>query len=153
MGAGMIALAQAGHSAGMDGTAPQASSSTMTAPPAPAAVPAAVVAPAASASGVSVEKIAAGTGVENHEIVGEASEFPAGTDKVYCLSRVVAANAPATVKHVWYKDGTKLSEVPLNIKFSPFTTYSYHFMEPGHWKVEVQDDSGAAVSSVEFTVK
>jgi hypothetical protein len=102
---------------------------------------------------VSVETLAVGTAVESHQIQGEATEFPAGTERVYCLSRVNAANAPTTVNHVWTKDGVKLDEVPLAVRFSPFTTYSYHFVSPGDWKVDVQDDAGRTVSSIQFTVK
>src|SRR5215510_14041292 len=56
------------------------------------------------ASGASAE-VKAGTGVEKHEIVGEANSFPAGTT-VWVWSRVL--NGEGNVKHVWKLDGKEV---------------------------------------------
>src|SRR5262245_48204372 len=63
------------------------------------------------ASGASAE-VRAGTGVEKHEIVGEANSFPAGTT-VWVWSRVM--NAEGNVKHVWKLDGKEVWSATLAI--------------------------------------
>ncbi|HVO33904.1 MAG TPA: DUF2914 domain-containing protein [Elusimicrobiota bacterium] len=125
--------------------------------PAAAAVPA--VAPAAStprvasAANVQVDKLIVGTAVENHEISGAATEFPASVERLYCWSKVTASNVPTTVKHVWYADGKKEAEVSLDVKYSSTRTWSSKSVWPGSWKVEAQDAAGDLLASMEFTVK
>src|SRR5215510_632608 len=60
--------------------------------------------PPKDTAGASAE-VKAGTGVEKHEIVGEASTFPAGTT-VWVWSRVL--NGEGNVKHVWKLDGKEV---------------------------------------------
>ena len=59
---------------------------------------------------------------------------------------------PATLKHVWYADGTKEAEVALDIKYPSMRIWSSKSVRPGSCKVEAVDDKGPALSSKEFTV-
>src|SRR4051812_43006482 len=59
--------------------------------------------PAATAPAGDVPaEVKAGTGVEKHEVPGEAATSPAGTT-VWVWSRVTGAEG--SVKHVWKRDG------------------------------------------------
>jgi hypothetical protein len=120
-----------------------------TAVPAPAA-PAAAVAQAPAA--VRVEKIAVGTAIDNKEISGEASQFAASVNRVYCWVKVAADQVPAALKVVWSADGKKEAEVPLDIKYTSMRTWSSKNVWPGSWKVEAVDNSGTVLSSKEFTI-
>lgn len=117
-----------------------------------ASAPAAAEA-AAPAAGVAVEKIAVGTAIENRELIGEAGEFPAGTAKVYCWTKITAGTVPAQVKHVWSVDGKTEAEVALAVNYPAARTWSSKNVWPGAWTVEVKDDAGQVVQSVAFTVK
>jgi hypothetical protein len=108
---------------------------------------------AAEEKPITVEKIVAATGVENKEAVGEAAEFELAAGKVYCWTKVTLKTPPATIKHVWYLDEKKVFEQPLELKFPSVRTWSYKTVKAGKWKVEVTDEAGAVLSSVEFTVK
>jgi hypothetical protein len=120
----------------------------MTAPVTPAPE---VVAPASS---VELVKSALGTGVdrETRSIQGEAASFDASVTNVYFLTRVKASAVPTTVNHVYSVDGKETVSVPLSVKGSPWTTWSYRTIWPGAWKVELKDEAGNVIDSKEFTV-
>jgi hypothetical protein len=101
---------------------------------------------------LSVEKIVFATGVEDREPVGEATEFDASVGRVYCWTKVQAAEVPTEIRHVWSLNGEKVSEVALQIRFPSTRTWSYKTISAGNWKVEVVDDAGTVISSAEFTV-
>ena len=101
------------------------------------------------ASGATAE-VKVGTGVEKHEIVGEATSFPAGTT-VWVWSRIL--NGEGNVKHVWKLDGKEVAAIPLNVPSKRFATFSRHTVnKAGAWSVEVMTDAGATIGKVEFTV-
>ncbi len=130
-----------------------------TAPPAapaeaaPAAKPPTAKAPAAE--GIAVAEAKVGTGVEGLELQGEAASFPASVGKVYCWTRITGG-AGQEVAHAWYKDGAKVAEVKLALRYASVRTYSYKNLgdEPkGAWKVDVLGPDGAVLGTVEFKVE
>jgi len=100
-----------------------------------------------------VEKIALGTSVESKELVGEATEFDVSVGRIYCWTKIIAQNVPATIKHVWYADGEKAAEVSLNIKYPSTRTWSSKAVWAGKWRVEVVSETGETLTSTDFTVK
>jgi hypothetical protein len=101
---------------------------------------------------IKVEKIATAASVENREPVNETTTFDANVGKVYTWTKVTAANVPAKIKHVYYKDGKMVREIELAVSSSPFRVWSWKNVTPGSWKVEVTDEAGNVLSSAEFTV-
>ena len=116
-----------------------------------AAQPAAKPAPPPAAATAAAAEVKAGTGVENKESVGTASEFTAGT-KVWIWSRVTGA-ANTTIQHVWKKDGAKVWAANLKIKGNKWTTASRRQLKAGAYTVEVVGADGTVLGSVAFTVK
>jgi hypothetical protein len=107
-------------------------------------------APAKDASGASAE-VKAGTGVEKHEIVGEAASFPAGTT-VWVWSRVT--NAEGNIKHVWKRDGKEVWSATLPVGSKLWSTQSRRTIPgAGAWQVDVQTEAGAALGTVSFTIQ
>jgi hypothetical protein len=100
-----------------------------------------------------VEKIVVATSVDNHEPVGENTAFEASVGTLSCWTKVTALTTPATIKHVWYFGDKKVFEQSLDLKFPSTRTWSSKAVKTGSWKVVVMDDSGAELSSVNFTVK
>jgi len=109
--------------------------------------------PSSAAAGLKVEKAVAATTVEDHEPVGEATEFDASVEKVYCWTKILAETTPTTIKHVWYADDQQVSEITLDIKYPSTRTWSLKTIRAGSWRVEVTDEAGKVLSVVGFTVK
>jgi hypothetical protein len=111
-----------------------------------------MAAAAPASAGIEILGASVGTGVDNRELTGEATTFDAGVTRVYCWTKAKAATVPGSLKHVWSVDGKEVSEVPLTLSVSPARTWSYKTVWPGAWKVEIKDDAGAVLKSIDFTV-
>ncbi len=107
----------------------------------------------AAGDNISVEKIVTSTGVEQREPVGENKEFEASAGKVYCWTKIIAKTPPAKVNHIWYVGGKKVFEQSLELKNPSNRTWSCKSVKVGDWKVEVADEGGTVLSTVEFKVK
>lgn len=101
---------------------------------------------------IKVEKIATAASVENREPVNETAAFDKNAGRVFTWTKVTASRVPARIKHVYYADGKKVSEVELSVNSSPYRVWSSKAVWPGNWKVEVMDEAGNVVTSAEFTV-
>ena len=101
-------------------------------------------------SGASAE-VKAGTGVEKHEIVGEATSFPAGTT-VWVWSRIT--NGEGNIKHVWKRDGKEVWTATLAVGSKLWSTMSRRTIpSAGSWEVDVQTEAGASIGSISFTIQ
>ena len=96
-------------------------------------------------------EVKAGTGVEKHEIVGEASTFPAGTT-IWVWSRIT--NGQGTIKHVWKLDGKEVWTATLPVNSARWSTMTRRTIgAKGAWEVEVQTEAGASIGTVSFKVE
>ncbi len=105
---------------------------------------------AAATAGASAE-VKAGTGVENKESVGAASEFT-GPIKIWVWSRITGA-AGTSVTHVWKLNGQKNWQAKLKVGSKKWTTSSRRQVKAGSWTVEVVAADGSVLGSTDFTVK
>ncbi|MBI5202968.1 MAG: DUF2914 domain-containing protein [Elusimicrobia bacterium] len=80
-------------------------------------------------------------------------EYAAGTDRVYFWNFANVAHPPATVKHVWWRDGKKLSEIRLELKHARNRTWTFKKVYRGAWKVETVSPEGIVLAVAEFKVK
>jgi len=102
------------------------------------------------ASSASAE-VKAGTGVEKHEIVGEAASFPAGTT-VWVWSQVT--NGEGNIKHVWKRDGKEVWSATLPVGSKRWATSSRRTIPAaGSWQVDVTTDAGQQLGTVSFTIQ
>ncbi len=93
---------------------------------------------------------------QNRELVGETTVFPAGIEKISCLTRLKGLAAPTSVTHVWYRDGKTMARVDLNVASSNWRTWSSKRLLPywkGHWEVKVLDSDGRVLGSAGFDVQ
>jgi hypothetical protein len=96
-------------------------------------------------------EIKAGTGVESHEIVGEAATFSPGTT-VWVWSRI--RNGEGNVKHVWKQDGKELWSATLPIGSKRWSTQSRRTLSrAGEYEVDITTDDGTSLGAVKFTVQ
>ncbi|HWU91562.1 MAG TPA: DUF2914 domain-containing protein [Kofleriaceae bacterium] len=101
-------------------------------------------------AGASAE-VKAGTAIEKHEIVGEASTFAAGTT-VWVWSRIT--NGQGTIKHVWKLDGKEVWTATLPVGSARWSTMTRRTIgAKGAWEVDVQTEGGASIGSVSFKVE
>jgi hypothetical protein len=108
-------------------------------------------APPPQEAGAASAEVKAGTGVEKHEIVGEASTFAPGTT-VWVWSRIT--NGQGTVKHVWKLDGKEVWTATLNVGSARWSTMTRRTIgAKGAWEVDVQTDAGTSIGSVSFKVE
>jgi hypothetical protein len=107
----------------------------------------------AADNAVTVDSLVFATAVDSRNPVGAATEFAASAGRVICWTKLSAAVPPATVTHIWYKNGQKLLEVPLTVNHASGRYWSQKNIMPGEWKVEVVDKAGNALASGTFMVK
>ena len=106
--------------------------------------------PPKDTAGASAE-VKAGTGVEKHEIVGEASAFAPGTT-VWVWSRIT--NGQGAVKHVWKQDGNVVWTATLPVSSARWSTMSRRTIgAKGSWEVDVQTDAGTSIGTVSFKIE
>ena len=89
-------------------------------------------------------------------LVETGDTFPAGTEVIWCRTRVTGADGPATVTHVWYREGKTMARVELRIASSNFRTVSSKKLLPewtGRWEVKVLDEDGTVLRAESFTVE
>lgn len=102
---------------------------------------------AASASA----EVKAGTGVENHAVVGEATSFPSGTT-VWVWSQI--AGGDGNIKHVWKRDGKEVWAATLPVGSRRWATSSRRTIPAaGSWQVDVTTEAGQQLGTVSFTIQ
>jgi hypothetical protein len=95
------------------------------------------------------------TGVENHEPVGAAKEFPSEVGHVYCFTELEHADGIKGIVDIWYHEGKEMARVKLAVNGSHWRTWSSKTIIPfwtGEWKVVVQDDQGNTLGSTTFKI-
>ena len=96
-------------------------------------------------------EVKVGTGVEKHEIVGEATSFPAGTT-VWVWSKIT--NGEGNIKHVWKRDGKEVWTATLPVGSKAWATSSRRTIPAaGSWQVDVTSEAGVNLGSVSFTIQ
>jgi hypothetical protein len=89
------------------------------------------------------------------EPVGMGTVFPASVGKLYYFTKIVHANPPTEVTHVWYYGDTEKARVTLRVNSTSWRTYSskiIQFRETGVWYVDVLGPDGNRLTSTTFEV-
>lgn len=107
------------------------------------------------ASKIKVEQFVCSENVINRTPVKISKTFSTEVDKVYCFIKVITDKTPTYMYHVWYKNGKKIAEIKLNIKYQFYRTWSYKTIFPsdvGDWKVELLDDNKNKIAETYFKI-
>jgi hypothetical protein len=94
--------------------------------------------------------------VQDREPVGVSGTFSSETTRVYAFLEALNISADADVDFVWYHAGSELTRVTLPVRQgSRWRTYASKNLYDltGTWWVEVQDETGAVIGSVQFEVE
>ncbi|MBU8870447.1 MAG: DUF2914 domain-containing protein [Gemmatimonadales bacterium] len=92
---------------------------------------------------------------ENRALTGQADEFWADVEQIYCLTRIQGLEAPTTITHAWYHEGQSKARVELNVGSPDWRTWSSKKILPGwtgKWEVKVLDATGKVLGTFGFTV-
>lgn len=104
---------------------------------------------------LTVEQTVICKNVVNRAPVDAGNSFATSIDKIFCFTKIVGANHPTEITHVWYFDGTERDRVTLAVGGSPWRTYSSKRLRPsdvGSWHVDVLDAGGNMLDRVAFNV-
>ena len=105
---------------------------------------------AVSAQALEVSEAKLGKGVQNREIVDEATTF-AVNEKAYLWLRVTGG--PGEINVTW-SIGDHSDTVPLKIGGSPWRTWANKTLwQAGDWKVTVTDSAGQVLKEISFQVQ
>ncbi len=96
--------------------------------------------------------------VHARECVGEQSVFSLNEYRnPHVWMEVYSDALPYTLTHVYYHEGQKYCEVPLEIKFPRMRTWSYITLEnttqTGLWYVEIVAEDGTVLEDITFKVR
>lgn len=111
---------------------------------------------AASVSAVEITDAVITTAVVDREPVDAVEAFPVQNGKLFCFTRVMGAEEPTVIYHLWYREGQLMSRVELPVKSSSWRTWSAkNLLEdwPGDWRVEVQDATGQLLQTLSFQLR
>ena len=94
--------------------------------------------------------------VEDRTPVGSGTVFPAGTERLFCFTRIAGAQGETEITHNWYYQGVFKASVVLPVRGSNWRTWSSKTMLPewtGEWMVEVLAADGTPLESIVFIVE
>ena len=87
--------------------------------------------------------------------VDVGTEFSASAGKLYCFTKITAAQNPTTVEHVWYFGEKERARVSLPVGAASWRTYSSKIIQPhetGSWRVNIQGPHGHLLRTLEFDI-
>ena len=94
--------------------------------------------------------------IVNRVPVGTGDIFPKEVPKLFCFTKVLGAQTPTTITHIWYQNGILQSKVKLDVKSASWRTWSSMEMSAkkvGEWMVEIVSEDGVALESIIFIVR
>jgi hypothetical protein len=103
-----------------------------------------------------VERMVTTEGIEDREPIGLDTAFPADIDRVYCFLEARNIEHDTEVTFVWYAGDMQVAEITVPLQAGPrWRTFSYKTIGgvAGEWRVELLDENGNTVNSIEFTTE
>jgi hypothetical protein len=110
---------------------------------------------AAAVGAVKIARSALCLRIEEREPVDIDTIFPSDVGQVFAYTKIEGVEQPTRITHVWYHGGKEMARVPLQVNSSGWRTWSSKKSLPtwtGSWKVEVLDENGTRVKTMEFQV-
>lgn len=111
--------------------------------------------PAQSADGLQVESAAICLNVVDREPVDSGNSFTVSVEKLFCFTKIVGAESPTEITHVWYYGDIERARISLTVGSNSWRTYSSKILqahEIGTWRVEVLGPSGDILETVTFSI-
>jgi hypothetical protein len=93
--------------------------------------------------------------VVEREAVDIGTQFPNSVSRLYCFTKVVSAETPTEIVHVWRYGDVERARVTLAVRAATWRTYSSKAIQPheiGPWRVDVLDTSGNLLETINFEI-
>ncbi len=106
---------------------------------------------------IQIAEIVSCTSVSQRQYVAAKSVFSLEQDAAPMVwMTVLSDNPPLVLTHVYYFNGRRYCEIPLEIRYPRMRTWSYVNLDPQHhtgqWRVEVMTGKGEKLAQVEFAI-
>jgi cytoskeletal protein RodZ len=106
--------------------------------------------------GIKVVKAVAGGGVQNKNPIDTGNTFQWSKGRVYIWSMINCKNPPVSIKHIYYFNEKKVSEVLLDVKSQRWRTWSYKTIPNkryiGQWRVDITS-ADKVLKTIRFEIK
>jgi Protein of unknown function (DUF2914) len=106
--------------------------------------------------GIYVLEASVATGIDDRVPIGVDERFPSDVGKVYGYSKIAGGQNGDHINHIWYYGDRIMAEVELDLKSSPFRTWSSKNILPtwtGKWRVEIIAGDGTLLKTLNFTIE
>lgn len=93
--------------------------------------------------------------VVNREPVSVGNSFEASVGKLYCFTKIVGAQEPIEISHVWYFGDTERAKISLSVRSTSWRTQSSKKIQPhevGDWHVDVVGPEGKVLQTLQFKI-
>ena len=93
--------------------------------------------------------------VVDREPVDSAESFEAAVGKLFCFTKIVGAQTPIEITHVWYFGDVERGRVTLSVEAASWRTWSSKIIqthEVGPWHVDVLGPDGTVLKTLNFTI-
>ena len=93
--------------------------------------------------------------VVDRNVVDAGTRFPASVGRLCCFTKIVGAQSPSEITHVWYFRDAERARVTLAVNGARWRTFSSKIIqshEIGAWRVDVLGPDGALLTSVHFEI-
>lgn len=93
--------------------------------------------------------------VQDREPIGEGTEFEATVGTLFCYTKIVGAQEPIEITHIWYHGETEMFRWNLPVESSSWRTWTskniWHEWV-GDWHVDVIGPNGEVLLTLAFTI-
>jgi hypothetical protein len=93
--------------------------------------------------------------VQDREPIGEGTEFEATVGTLFCYTKIVGAQEPIEITHIWYHGETEMFRWNLSVESSSWRTWTskniWHEWV-GDWHVDVIGPNGEVLLTLAFTI-
>ena len=95
--------------------------------------------------------------IKNRMPAGIDTSFPTSAQRVFVWSKIHAQQIPSKIRHIYYFDGQKISEVTLDVRSTYWRTWSFKNISnkrfQGEWRVDITSADGKVLRRLYFEVK
>jgi hypothetical protein len=96
-------------------------------------------------------------GIANRDPQETGGSFNWTSNRVYIWSLVETESHPSSIRHIYFFNGQRVSDIELEIRSSLWRTWSYKTLSDkryiGHWRVDITSAEGHLLQRIKFQVK
>lgn len=95
--------------------------------------------------------------IKNRMPVGVDTSFPTSAQRVFVWSEIEAKQIPSKIRHIYYFNGQKISDVVLDVRSANWRTWSLKNISDhrfrGEWRVDITTAGGKVLRRLYFAVE